>query len=134
MITQVPYEALGERHINQPHQPLAFLAGHFSGPQLGWSTLEKVAFEIMATIEGMHWILATKDLFDLFTDHHNLIYFFDPLAVVSDLSQTSLSKVLRWTVRLSGYNYTSIHIKGIDNVSADLLGRWSAPAFMRRIV
>lgn len=36
-------------------------------------------------------------------------------------------------MRLSEYNYTCVHIKGAENVWADLLGRWSAPARIRRI-
>lgn len=134
IVTQVPPEDLSLPHVDQRHQPLSFLSGHFTGPQLGWSTLEKEAFAIMATVERMHWLLATTDGFDLYTDHHNLIFLFDPLAVVPDLSQTSLRKVLRWAVRLSAYNYTCVHIKGVDNVWADLLGRWSAPVVIRRLV
>lgn len=101
IVTQVPPEDLSKPHAEQCHQPLAFLSGHFSGSFLGWSTLEKEAYAIMATIDRMHWILATPAGFDLFTDHHNLIFLFDPLAVVPDLSQTSMRKVLRWTVRLN---------------------------------
>lgn len=56
------------------------------------------------------------------------------MAVVSDLSQTSLRKVLRWAVRLSAYNYKCVHIRGFENVWADLLGRWSAPVTIRRLV
>lgn len=59
---------------------------------------------------------------------------FDPLTVVSDLSQTSVLKDLRWAVRLSAYNYVCAHIKGDENVWADLLGRWSAPVVIRRLV
>lgn len=49
-------------------------------------------------------------------DHNNLIFLFDPISVVSDMSQITLRKVLRWAVRLSVYNYTCFHIKGDDNV------------------
>lgn len=52
----------------------------------------------MATVDRMHCVLATTDGFDLLTDHHNLIFLFDPITVVHDLSQTTLRKVLRWTV------------------------------------
>lgn len=134
IVTQVPPSDISKTHDDQRHQPLAFLSGRFTGPQLGWSTLEKEAFAIMATVDRMHWVLATPDGFDLFTDHHNLIFLFDPLAVVPDMSQTSLRKVLRWAVRLSMYNYTCVHIKGVDNVWADLLGRWSVPSTIRRLV
>jgi hypothetical protein len=87
----------------------------------------------MATVQRMHWILTTPDGIDLFTDHQNLIFLFDPLAVVPDLSQTTLRKVLRWAVKLSTYNYTWVHIKGTDNAWADLLGRWPAPGTIRRL-
>lgn len=134
IVTQVPPIDISKPYAKQRHQPLAFLSGHFSGPQIRWSILEKEAFAIMATTERMHWLLATPDGFDLYTDHQNLIFLFDPLAIVPDLSQTSLRKVLRWSVRLSTYNYTCVYIKGVDNIWPDLLGRWSAPAFVRRLV
>eukprot|EP00180_Rhodochaete_pulchella_P001789 Plantae.Rhodophyta-Rhodochaete_pulchella.ctg26871.p1 GENE.Plantae.Rhodophyta-Rhodochaete_pulchella.ctg26871~~Plantae.Rhodophyta-Rhodochaete_pulchella.ctg26871.p1 ORF type:complete len:224 (-),score=7.69 Plantae.Rhodophyta-Rhodochaete_pulchella.ctg26871:173-844(-) len=79
------------------------LSGSVSGTQLGRSTLEKGAYTIMATIERMNWILATADGLDLYNDYHDLVFLFDLLAVVHDLSQTSLRKVLRWAVRLSAY-------------------------------
>lgn len=88
----------------------------------------------MATLDRMHWILATPCGFDLFTDHNNLIFIFDPLSIVPDLSQSSLKKVLLWAVRMSIYNYTCVHISGEDNVWADLLGRWSAPKTIRRLI
>lgn len=57
-------------------------------------------------------MLADLQGFDLHTDQNNLIYIFDPTSVVSDLSETTLRKVLRWAVLLYVYNYTCIHIKG----------------------
>lgn len=89
-ITQTPPEDLSKDHIDQRHQPLASLSGHFSGVQLGWSTFEQEVFAIVATEEWTHSLLATSNGFDLFTDHLNLVFLSDFLAVVSDLSQTSL--------------------------------------------
>lgn len=66
----------------------------------------------MSTTKRMHWLLATPDDFDYFTDHHNLVFIFDPHTVVTDLSQLSLRKVLRWAIRLSAYNYPCVHITG----------------------
>lgn len=88
----------------------------------------------MKTINRIHWILETIDGLDLFTDHQNLIFLFDQLEVVPDLSKSSLRKVLRWAVTPSEYNYMCVHIKRVDNVWTDLLGRWSAPSMVRRIV
>lgn len=77
----------------------------------------------MVTVRRIHWLIATNDGLNPFTDHRNLIFHFDPLAVVTNLSQTTLRKVLRWAVRLSAYNYTCVHIHGIKNDWVDLLSR-----------
>lgn len=96
--------------------------------------MKKEASAILATADLTHWLLATPNGFGLHTDHHNLIFLFDPLVVVPDLSQISLRKVIRWAVRLSAYNYTCIHICRADNVWADLLGRWTVSDTVRRLV
>ncbi len=122
-------------HKEQRHAPLAFLSGRFDKTQLGCSVLEKEAYAVMNTLDRMHWLVATPAGLYLYTDHNNLIFLFDPLAVVEDMSQSSLRKVLRWAVKLSVYNYTCYHIKGEENVWADLLTRWSTvSATVRRLV
>lgn len=87
----------------------------------------------MALIERVHWILSTTAGFDLYIDHHNSIFLSDPVAVVPNISQTSLRKVLRWAIRLSAYIYTCVQIKGVDNVWADLPGRCFAPVVAPRL-
>ena len=135
IVTQVPSNDVSKPYKEQRHAPIAFLSGQFDATQLGWSTLEKEAFAVMNTLDRMHWLVSTIEGFDLFTDHNNLVFLFDPLAVVPDLSQTSLRKVLRWAVKLSIYNYICYHIKGEDNVWADLLTRWSTgKTTIRRLV
>lgn len=121
-------------HGDQQHSPLAFLSGRFDKTQLGWSILEKEAYTVIATLERMHWIAETPNGFYLYTDHNNLIFIFDPLAVVANFSQVALRKIFRWAVPLCMYNYTCCHISGEDNVWADLLGRSSAGHTIRRIV
>lgn len=134
IVTQVPFGDLALAHAEQRHEPLAFISGRFSDREYRWSILEKEAYAILATMDRMHWVLATPCGFDLFTDHNNLIFIFDPLSIMPDLSQSSLKKVLRWAVRMSIYNYTCVHISGEENVWADLLGRWSAPKTIRRLI
>ena len=134
IITQVPPRDLNKPHAEQQHSPLAFCSGVFNATQLGWSVLEKEAFAILATLERMHWLVATSAGFDLYTDHNNLIFIFDPLSIIPDLSQPSVRKVLRWAVRISAYNYICFHIKGLENIWADLLTRWAASPTVRRLV
>ena len=123
IITQVPHAHVHWSHVEQEHSPLAFLCGRFEATQLGWSVLEKEAYAVLTTLERMHWIVANPDGFDLYTDHDNLIFLFDPLSVVPDLSATSLRKVLRSAVRLRMYRYTCYHFKVEENVWADLISR-----------
>lgn len=60
---------------------------------------------MVVKIERLHWLVATKEGFDLHTDQKNLIFIFDPLRILPDLSVSTEHKVLRWTVRLSLFEY-----------------------------
>lgn len=82
-------------HVEQAHQPLAFLSGRSTKTQLCWSTIEKEAYTVMATVKRMHWLLAGPNLFNLYADHNKPIYIFDPTSIVVDISQTIIRKVLR---------------------------------------
>lgn len=115
--------------------PLGFLSGKFTNTQGRWSILEKESFSVVATLDRMHWLVATQDGFDIYTDHNNLIFLFYPPSIVPDMSQTTLWKFLRWAVKLSPYDYTCIHIKGEYIVWEDLLSRWTTvPEVIRRLV
>lgn len=116
VLPQVPPADVSSAYVDQRHQSLALLFGRFTGTQLLWSILENEAFELMATVDRMHRLLATSEGFDLHTDQKNQIFLFDPLPVVSDLSQSSLRNVLRWTVRLSAFHFTFVHIIDPENV------------------
>lgn len=94
MVTQVRYEDLGEIHSNQRHQPLAFLQVIIWTPTQVVHPI-KEAFEIMVTVEHMHWIMSSMDGVDLFMDYHNFIHVFDTFSVDTGLSQTSLRELLR---------------------------------------
>lgn len=133
---KVRFKDLSKGHSDKSHEPLEFLLGQFTGSQIGWATLEKEkeAFAVMVTTDRMYWLLPTPDGFDLYTDSHNLLFLFDSLAVVPDISISSTCKVLRWDVRFRMYNYTCLHIKGLDNVWADIIVRCSQLSTMRRIL
>lgn len=100
---------------------LVFVSGRFDATRFGWSISENEAYAVMINLDRMHGIAATSDDFDLCTDRNDLIFLLDPLSVVPDLSATPMRKVLRWALRLSVYRYMSYHIKGHENVRADLL-------------
>lgn len=103
IITKVPHQDLSKAHKEQRHSLLTFLSDRFDATQLGFFVLEMEAYVVLTTIYRVNWIVATPTGFDLYTDHNNFIFLFDPLSVASDMSATSLRKFLRWAVRLSMY-------------------------------
>ena len=52
IVTEVPQAHVHLPHAEKSHEPLAFLSGHFTFTKLRWSTIEKEAFSVMATIES----------------------------------------------------------------------------------
>lgn len=85
----------------QRHESLVFLSVNCTDTTIRSSTIEKEAFVIMETTETMQCLLASDRGFDLYNDHNNLVFMFDPKSVIADISQRTLQKVLRWAVRLS---------------------------------
>lgn len=80
----------------------------------------------MTTLDPMNWVVAMPSSIEFYTDHNNLTVLFDSLEIAPEMSQTSLKKLLRWDVRLSMCRYTLYHIKGEENIWADLLTRLAA--------
>jgi RNase H-like domain found in reverse transcriptase len=64
-----------------------------------------------------HYLLGR--LFTVRTDHRNLLY----------LANSTVSKLVRWRVLLSEYNFTVEHIPGKANVVADGLTRVNSPVY-----
>lgn len=50
-------------------------------------------YVVMNTFDRMHWLATAPDCFDLYTDHNNLIFLFNPLTVVEDMFHSSLGRV-----------------------------------------
>lgn len=48
IVTQVPYSDLSLPHADQSHDPLALYSGRFYEVQVGWCTVEKEAFAVLA--------------------------------------------------------------------------------------
>lgn len=101
---------------------------------MGWKTIEKEAYAILATTEKSNWLVTCAKGFDLFKDHNKIVFIFDPVYIMPDTSQLTTREVLRWAVRLSAYNFVCHHITGEDNVWTDLVSHWAMPMTIRRLV
>lgn len=123
--TQTKEDHLSKPLEQQRHEPLAFLGGKFTGAQKNWTTYEKEAYAIVQTFDRLDYLLWGAKQTHVFTDHKNLLYVFAPLALRPNSPRHVLSKVHRWAINLSRFQFHINHIKGVNNVLADTLTRWS---------
>lgn len=125
IVSQVDPEQLSMDTSKQKHEPLAFIGGQFSGPQNNWTTYEKEAFAIVKVFDKLDFVLWGRNQVHVFTDHRNLLFVFAPLALRPNAPRYVLSKVHRWAIHLSRFDFNIEHIDGVKNVFADLLTRWA---------
>ena len=62
---------------------------------------------------------------NIFTDHANLVYLYDPYGRNPGISKQTPSELIRWAIKLSAFRYVVIHLPGDPNVWADMLTRWA---------
>ncbi|POM60167.1 LOW QUALITY PROTEIN: hypothetical protein PHPALM_31012 [Phytophthora palmivora] len=107
--TQLPESELSKPLEEQNHRPLAFL------------------ISMTNHREGSYLLLRPKG-FHLLTDHRNLVYISDPYATDTGMQRYQADKLQRWTMTLMAYRYVEEHVKGDENVWADILSRSSGLA------
>jgi len=127
VLSQIPKVDKDLPFADQRHEPLSFLAGSFKGSSARWSTPEKEAFAIIDSVRRLDYMLLRPEGFLLYTDHKNLVFIFNPISTNTHLSKHVLNKIERWSILMTGFRYTIVHIPGEENVWADLLTRWAAP-------
>jgi hypothetical protein len=62
--------------------------------------------------------------FDLYSDHINLKFIFNPASLRAAVPKYTVAKLDQWAMLLMGYEYRIKDIAGDDNVWAELLSRW----------
>ena len=127
ILTQVP---AGSTASDVPicdwnHEPLAFLSGVFRGPQKRWGVPDKEGFAIKESCLKLAHLLVRRKGVSIFTDHRNLRYIFNPLAVVAQVTKPQADRLERWAVFLRCFDYKIYHIPGELNVWGDMLSRWA---------
>ena len=127
VLTQIPPCDLTKPFDQQLHEPLAFLAGSFRSSQARWSTPEKEAYAIIASVDRLDYLLLRPEGFLLFTDHKNLTYIFDPVRTNPRMPKHVFNKIQRWALMLAAFRYEVVHIPGTENIWADLMSRWGTP-------
>ncbi|KAI0984740.1 hypothetical protein GJ496_009379 [Pomphorhynchus laevis] len=97
-----------------------------SGAALWYSRLEEKysvigceALAIFFAVRRFHYYVYGRR-FEIWTDHKPLVGI---LGDSRDLRTMTNTRMIRWALHLSGYNYTIKYIEGKDNVYADILSR-----------
>ena len=124
VVTQTKSDQLELPPGEQQHEPIAFLCSAFKDASENWTTFEKEAFAIFQTFAKLDYLFLVRQDVRVFTDHRNLLFVFAPLALEPSLGRHIISKVQRWALYMSRFHYVIEHVKGEDNVFADILTRW----------
>ena len=97
-------------------KPIAFLSRTMQPAERNYEIYDK---ELLAIVEALakwrHYLLDTKEPFEVWTDHENLKYFREPHKLNGQQA--------RWYLKLQDYNFTLKHILGKTNTKADILSR-----------
>ena len=124
--TWIPSSSIDLPFAEQPHKPLAFLSGAFTGSQSRWNIVEKEAYAIVHAVSKLDYLLIRPTGFLIFTDHQNLRYIFNPYGENPSIQRHTANKLQRWALILMNFNYKIAHIPGLENVWGDLLSRWGS--------
>ncbi|POM64696.1 Hypothetical protein PHPALM_19741 [Phytophthora palmivora] len=105
----------------QAHQLTVCRGGLFKGAQKNWSTVEQEAYPIVRACTDLAYLLERELGVRIYCDHANLIQIFAP---DKELKQHVRGKLQRWALKMVGIRYVIEHIKGEDNLWADMVSRW----------
>ena len=94
-------------------KPIAYTSRLLRGPELKYDTYEKETLEIIHAVRTFRPYLFGRK-FTIATDHQPLIWF-----KTADLN----TRVQKWRLKLSEYDYEVIYKPGKMNVNADALSR-----------
>ena len=124
ILTQVPSDQRKRDIEEQEHEPLCFLSGSFRNASSNWSVPEKEGFAIVESMTRLDHIVMGRQV-NIFTDHANLVYLYDPHGKNPGMPRHTATKLMRWALKLSAYRYVVEHLAGERNVWADMLTRWA---------
>lgn len=105
--------------LNGVEKPICFVSGTLSKTEQNYSQLEREALAIIFSVKKFHKYIYGRS-FILVSDHQPLKIIFNPNRSISVMSA---SRIIRWNVILSAYDYEIEYRKGSQLVEADMLSR-----------
>lgn len=105
--------------IDGVEHPIAFESATLNPAQKNYSQLHKEALAVIYGVKKFHQYLYGRQ-FTIYTDHEPLKFLFSE---TKDMLTTVPSRILRWSIILSSYNYKIVFKKGKDIPQADFMSR-----------
>ena len=104
-------------------KPVAFASRTLAPPEKNYSQLDKEALAIMFGVKKFHSFLYGRH-FQIYSDHQPLRYL---LSESKGVPAMAASRLQRWALTLSAYEYTIVYRPGRDQAHADALSRLPLP-------
>ena len=104
-------------------RPVAYASRTLTSAEKNYSQLEKEGLAIIFGVKRFHNYLFGRK-FSIESDHQLLSYLFNE---TKGISQTASSRIQRWALTLSAYQYTIRHKPGATLSNADTLSRLPQP-------
>ena len=100
-------------------RPIAYASRTLTAAEKNYSQLEKEALGVVFAVNKFHNYLYGRE-FIIESDHRSLSFIFSNTKAISP---TASSRIIRWTLTLSAYNFSIRHKAGRDLGNADALSR-----------
>lgn len=107
--------AMLTQSIDGKEHPIAYMSRSFTSPEKNYSITERETLAVLTALEHWRCYLDNGQTFTVFTDHSALKWFLS--------LENPTGRLARWGVRLSSFNFTMKHRRGVDNVIPDALSR-----------
>ena len=114
---------LSHQYEDGSERPIYFASRSLSPAEKHYSQLEREALALVFGVKKYHQYLYGRE-FQLVTDHKPLTSLFNE---DKSIPQMASSRIIRWAVTLSAYQYKIRHKKGTLNSNADALSRLPLP-------
>lgn len=101
--------------IDGKEHPIAYMSRSLSAAEKNYSITERETLAVITALEYWRCYLENGQSFTVYTDHSALKWF---LSI-----SNPTGRLARWGVRLSAFDFTLKHRKGVDNVIPDALSR-----------
>lgn len=111
-------------------RPIAYASKTLAKAERNYSQFDREALAIVFGVKEFHQYVYGR-FFTIETDHKPLTYVFGE---GKSLPQMAASRVQRWSVFLSGYNYSMKYIKVRDNCNADCLSRLNSDSSSTNLI